>query len=686
MNKLVGISRTKYRVAVSDILPYERPIFFTNRFFVRFLKHYGVVCRDGRLVATKNQCDGLDEILSILGGHKRARRPSFQYSIAKSSTEQGRLLTVIHPYHQVQMVEFYDRYKSVITDFCQRSRYSIRFPHKVAVVQRKPKGYPKYLSDDVQKSNPEESIKHFFAYKYYNNINDFYDDYRFLRAEKKFALMEKTDLEHCFDSIKPEMLSEAMFGCKMDEAQETMACAFYNLNQSYENKPENGKPGEGIVIGPEFSRIYAEIIMQRVDADCEVQLESNGIVLNRDYVFYRYVDDGFLFCNNYQVKDKFNAIYESCLSKYGLKRGNEKDNDKHRFFEQRPFLENLTAGKLALINLIADRFENRLDTFKGFKKVQAGHYDVPTVLDYKSFVQSVRAIMQTYGLKYKEVMSFILGMMNKRLTVLLGEFNHLYKQYCQAEFMSEISEEGSHIKLQYERGFLNFLDNLTEVLFYFFSCDSRMSTSTKVVAMINHLQLFVRGKFQFSDGDWSTKFNQELIEAFDERITDLTQNLFESVGTDTVSYIETLNFLEPQKCMSTAVQIHPRRLSVLMEKINDKLSFFSVFQVLHYIKDDNRYTALKEELMLWIEQKTASLFEQTKVSETESILVFFETLCCPWVEKNKKKELMERCAELDVKQKENVLAFASSQKDLFVKWRDYSILEEMQHISNTEVY
>ena len=177
MGKLVGISRSKYRVAVSDILPYERPLFFTNRFFVRFLKNYGVVCHNGRLIATKNQSEGLDELLAVLGGIGAIRRPAFQYSIAKSSTENGRRLTIIHPYHQVAMVEFYDKYKMVIADFCQRSRYSIRFPYKVAVVQKKPKGFPKFISEVEQKSYPEESNKHFFAYKHYHNINDFYDDY-----------------------------------------------------------------------------------------------------------------------------------------------------------------------------------------------------------------------------------------------------------------------------------------------------------------------------------------------------------------------------------------------------------------------------------------------------------------------------------------------------------------------------
>ena len=219
MSKLIHISRSQYRVLVSDVLPYERPLFFTNRFFSRFLKYYGVVCLDGKLVATKNHAEGLDEMLSIIGGQPNDKRKAFQYNISKDGHEGGRKLTVIHPYHQVQMVEFYERYKTVLVDFCNRSHYSLRYPYKVATSQKRPKGFLRYLSDDTQKYHSEESIKHYFAYKHYHNINGFYDDYRFLRAEKKFSLMYKSDIEHCFDSIKPETLSLAMFDEEMANAK-----------------------------------------------------------------------------------------------------------------------------------------------------------------------------------------------------------------------------------------------------------------------------------------------------------------------------------------------------------------------------------------------------------------------------------------------------------------------------------
>lgn len=676
MSKLIHISRSQYRVLVSDVLPYERPLFFTNRFFSRFLKYYGVVCKEGKLEATKNYTEGLNEMLAIIGGQPGDKRKAFQYNISKDGHDDGRRLSIIHPYHQVQMVAFYERYKTLLVDFCNRSHFSLRYPYKVATSQKRPKGFLRYLSDDAQNYHSEESIKHFFAYKHYHNINGFYDDYRFLRAEKKFSQMYKSDIEHCFDSIKPETLSLAMFDEEMARCKGSMAEDFYRLNQSYLSSED------GIVIGPEFSRLYAEIILQRIDHDTEdVMMGKYGFAHFRDYAFYRYVDDGFLFCNDKETKDAFYAVYDACLEKYGLKRKNSEDKAKQHTYEHRPFLENITAGKLALIELVDRYFENRLDTFKGFKKMQSGVIDAPTSLNYKIFIRSVRSIMGAYELKYKDVMSFFLGCMQKRMGVLLREFNDLYKQYSQAEANNDINDQGKEIKRRYEKEFSLFLNNLIDVLFYLYQCDSRMSTSVKTVAIISQLQRFVRGKYRFDDGIWSEKFQAKMIQALDEKITDQTRRLYMDMPDDPKILMEHLNMLDLQKCMAPATQLHP---SVLIDKFvgNDNWTFFTIFELIHFIRKDMRYQPLMVVLNEQIVERIERLTHKGE-SDTEAVLTFIEALCCPWIPIEVKKEYL---GIVDNVNKDAILSFANKQKELFVRWRNYDVLEEVQHISNTEVY
>ena len=488
--------------------------------------------------------------------------------------------------------------------------------------------------------------------------------------------MYKSDIEHCFDSIKPETLSLAMFDEEMAQCKGSMAEDFYLLNQSYLNSEG------GIVIGPEFSRLYAEIILQRIDHETElIMMEKYGYSHFRDYAFYRYVDDGFLFCNSEETMKVFYAVYDVCLEKFGLKRKESDDTAKQHAYDHRPFLENITAGKLALIELVDRYFENRLDTFKGFKKMQRGLFDAPTALNYKIFIRSVRSIMGAYELKYKDVMSFLLGCMQKRLGVLLREFNDLYKQYSQAEANSDINDQGRDIKRRYEKEFSLFLDNLMDVLFYLYQCDSRMSTSVKTVAIISQLQRFVRGKFKFENGSWSEKFLPKMVQALDEKITDLTRRLYIDMPDDPTILMEHLNMLDLQKCMIPATQLHP---SVLIDKFvgNDNWTFFTIFELIHFIRKDMRYQPLLDVLNEQITERIERLTKEGE-SDTEAVLTFIEALCCPWISLDAKEDYLNVFKNVD---KAAVLKFAHKQKELFVRWRNYDVLEEVQHISNTEVY
>src|SRR3546814_6195653 len=70
----------------------------------------------------------------------------------------------------------------------------------------------------------------------------------------------------------------------------------------------------GIVVGPEFSRVFAEIILQRVDQKVIANLAVNGLVFNRDYEIRRYVDDFFVFSNATEILDKVESRSEEHTS------------------------------------------------------------------------------------------------------------------------------------------------------------------------------------------------------------------------------------------------------------------------------------------------------------------------------------------------------------------------------------
>ena len=107
-----------------------------------------------------------------------------------------------------------------------------------------------------------------------------------------------------------------------------------------------------------------------------------------------------------------------------------------------------------------------------------------------------------------------------------------------------------------------------------------------------------------------------------------------------------------------------------------------MFELLHFIRKDSRYLPMTDVLNEQIMERIERLSKEGE-SDTEAVLTFVEALCCPWVSVEKKKEYLDVFKNVD---KEKVLKFAHKQKDLFVRWRNYDVLEEVQHISNTEVY
>ena len=53
----------------------------------------------------------------------------------------------------------------------------------------------------------------------------------------------------------------------------------------------NARTSNGIVVGPEFSRMIAEILLQKIDMSVHSMLLNMGVVNGEKYNVYRYVDD-----------------------------------------------------------------------------------------------------------------------------------------------------------------------------------------------------------------------------------------------------------------------------------------------------------------------------------------------------------------------------------------------------------
>lgn len=685
MSKLVRVQNSKYRVVLTDLLPYERPVFFTNRFFARFLRKYGVRTDGERLIASNEHTAAwqMDELLNILSGENDIQRKCYQYTIAKNNEEEGRQLSIIHPFHQVKMLEFYDKYKTVLVDFCTRSHFSIRYPYRIAKYHKQAKSYPSQFDDRKAISEDVTTEKSYFAYKEYRNINAFYDDYRFLRAEKRFDVMYKVDLEHCFETIKTTQLARAMFHDDLYNQYQNMASDFKNLQESFGNNER------GIVVGPEFSRIFAEIILQRIDLNIEKKLEEEGLKFKRDYLFYRYVDDSFIFCKNEVDRVKIMTAYDACIAEYELNRKDEKCCT----YTTKPFLDNISMAKYELRQLVREAFQNQLVTLQGYvRRYEGKHSDCPYRLDVKDFLKSYRMILARYQKKdgenkvivlTKDIMGYLLTQIRMETANVIENFDALYREYCETDLQHELDEEGKRIKVIYENSFTAFALNLTEILFYLFLADRRMATSAKVVRIINMLQLSVRGRYVLPNNLWTHKFSSHSISVIDQKISVETRFVLENIPSKTFNHLEILNLLELQKDMFKANRIQLVSLRKFMKDWTiEDMDFFTAFELFHFTKGEDDFRDVNDQIYMWIEKQ----FEKISAGQvnTESVLTLLEVLATPNINREKKEIYLHHLSNYcDV---EKLIHGMDKTKELFIKWHRYNLYEQIQTSNSEEAY
>ncbi|EJI1386113.1 RNA-directed DNA polymerase, partial [Vibrio alginolyticus] len=343
--KILLEKRDFFRAILTDVLPYEVPFILTNEGFYNTVKEKTVIKNNKFL----KKIFGFDEV--------NETNP-LVYKITKDS-ESERSLFLVHPQMQIRICELYKDYNQLITHLCTRSTYSLRYPANIA--------HAYHVKENKKDSDPEEKFKDegvgidgskepvyastFFEYKDVGFLYKFYDSYQFHRIEKKFDKLFKFDIAKCFSSISTFQLSKSI----RDIESYNKSRGHYSFESVFENIMNSCNLGDshGIVVGPEFSRIFSEILLQSIDTEVKNKLynRSDKIIENSDYVIKRYVDDYFLFYNDDAIRKTVYDTLISELDKYKLY-CNESKNKKFTV----PFITGVTIAKQQYKKLINDLF------------------------------------------------------------------------------------------------------------------------------------------------------------------------------------------------------------------------------------------------------------------------------------------------------------------------------------------
>ncbi len=599
----------KSRILLTELLPYEVPILFSNEGLYNYCQEKG----------KSNPPKLVTKLLDVKDSDFKI---PFSYDI-KKSTESNRTLSLIHPAIQLKFIPFYQKYDALIIHLCSRSPISLRFPSKVAThfyfKNNKLNNSDKESSIEIEQSGFEKEqifSSSYFTYKKYPLLFKFYDSYEFLRLEKKFKHLLQFDISKCFESIYTHTISWAvkdkMFA-KANTHNKSFEADFDKLMQK-----SNYNETNGILIGSEVSRIFAEIILQKIDLETIEKLKQKNLHFGADYAVRRYVDDYFVFTNNEKTGREILKEFQSELAKFKLHINASKTETS-----KTPFISGITIGRTELQNLLDDVFEKFIH-YEEYEvpSVDGGDSQVKTRLEFKVkrnnnttanwIVRDIKSIIKKHKIEYES----ITGLTFSRFKIIL------YKIYRNCE-TSQLTEK--------EREDLtNFLLITFDVMFFLYSMDYRVRATYLMTQIIISTNRFI------------AKCGDEVKHSISKKIYDETVYLIKNIRQDNSHRnVELLNLLISLKDLGDDYLLQADAFIDLLDIENqiDHFTYFHLTIILYYIQDNVQYEHIKKK----IEQRILSIIngDPNPFHKTELTCLFFDTISCPYVSRLTKENLAE---------------------------------------------
>ena len=720
--KKIKLSYSKERVLFSDVLPYECPIIFSNRYLYRFLAKYLWIGEEQKidniawnvLKQSKrwDQKDANAFAALLFGCYEKGKRIGplqhklndlfypYQFNIAHK-TNKNRTLSIIHPYNQWQVVEFYEQYKYSILYLCNQSSYSIRKPHKIAQyfyyrdrLHRKLSGHE---SDKVELFfNEYENLKTYFSYEKYANIYKFYEDYRYQRAEKKFKYLVKFDLQSCFDSIYTHTISWATAG-GADKVKvlpgyhgSWVGDAFDNLMQSV-----NARETNGIVIGPEFSRIFAEIILQYIDQKVEQELLEKNLRQKSTYECYRYVDDYFLFYNDEKDKNLFMESLTKRLKEFKLQISPSKTEE----FE-RPFITKVTIAKQRIQNLLSNIFsiplweeiESNSSTEKDTedkdldkdREVLEKKFNI--YLPANDVNTQIKVIVKECGIEYRDIANYLLEKISQRLDTFLNRYEIGFKKYERLMSKEETNKDDVETHAQRaQRKLTSYLVSLIDVTFFVFNSNRQINTTLKLQKIMNSIIIYAKrhGDFKVNHAVRFQTISKDIIF---KKIQDEIALVLTTTDSHRSTLHESLYLLILAKELGYAYLLAPEVIKSFIEKSELQYNLFACLILLYYYANHKCYDSQKALLKEEILKKYRLVTESERKRNSELTILTADMMTCPFVNDAYKQNLLTLMGITEMRDQQMIMSFAKKQKYIFTRWTMFNLNKELQAKISQEVY
>lgn len=586
----------KYRVLLTEVLPYELPFRLNNDAFYENMQN-------------KELKASFDEAVK---NNKKWTIP-FDYYVRRSNSRKSRKLSIMHPRTQLECVDFYEKYADYMLYLCSNNPFSIRYISKKAqcVFKSEDIGVDDEEEDDEElhveqtDANVETKYRSYFQYEGYGLIYKYFSSGDYLRLEQKYSYMMKMDIASCFYHIYTHTMSWAIKG--KEQAKMSIRKDMFGNNFDTLMRYANYNETNGIIVGPEISRIFAEIILSRIDVSVLNTLRDGvglkGLQVGVDYEIRRYVDDYFVYANSEETLKRILAAYNEHLEFYKLF-----VNESKLQFCFRPFGSDLGDAKREIsqmMNRLKDRYLQKNEILQYQRRLRSGYQ---ILLD---FANEIRSITHQFKLQYGDINKYALKLL----------------MYQIVDEMKMKAEPSQALLLAY-----------VDVAFHLFTLDMNVSASYKICRIIDYLMAWANN---------STDTNAKV--EVDNRISRESKrciDIYQAQKGKSDTNLEILNLLLTLK-QTTSYNITEGSLQKIFgidsndDSSMESLNYFQVCTLLFLVGDNYRqYSNMKKALVRVVKK---CLNSNEIFIKADTTMLFFDVMVCPYIDDKAKKTIIRNC-------------------------------------------
>jgi hypothetical protein len=684
----VSLTHRKQRSVLTDMLPFEVPPTFSNRGFYRFLRDNSIeiergqlrwICGTDALDCTMRLLFGIDptvvistEAVKEWGKEKTRRSVPFNkcemgtipFNFRVAHNLDGRTLSVVHPRNQVAVASFYAAHSALIIYHTSVSEFSIRRPVSVSRYAYFKDKLHEERQDSVSGVEEEdreyEQLGSYFVYRKYRNIHRFFESYKYHCSEKKYDAMVQIDVSKCFDSIYTHSLPWAVLGkdqtkFSLKKSLSTFGGRFDALMQGLNNKETNG-----IVIGPEFSRVFAEIVLQSVDDELIKQL-ANGANLKHkvDYEIFRYVDDFFVFYNEESTKQKIFETLQEVLK--GKKLSINTAKIKHY---QKPIITEITVAKERILMLLNNEINPVCEEEPQADPAKPQKMKLTCVINANRLIIRFKAALKESGVTYGDLLNYTFAIIENKV-------EKLFKAYVASDKSDRDRKRLSNALLA-----------VMEFAFFAYSASPKVNHTIRICRIIATAVEFLHAQ--------GLPYEQKHL-----MFKYVHDNVMQQLDKNTMSVHREVESLYLLISLSQNGREYWMPVSVLLRHFLIKedsngeynrpagfMNHFSITTLLSYIKDKVRYAKLKA----FIEAHIIAKLEYMKAhcpNDAETLIMLLDLVVCPYISAAT-KDAIGQIFGLDAAR----LASVQSTNDhWFTAWGDkFNLGKELDAKRSREVY